>query len=186
MNITIPRGKHYQFSLSRLWHRFMPFFSKTVVFEAQILSEPYDIRPDADQMDRHKLFGVNTRFWKPSNFNSMMVSFQANPESNTWDIAIYVNDNKAWVHRPEIKTKAGDKITGIFTRLDKYTLSVTLWVNGNKVNQTPFRYTWGESIFLPAKILSWHGGKDNDGNGIGGVSPVDLNIILNIYKNLNK
>ena len=27
-------------------------------------------------------------------------------------------------------------------------------------------------------LLPWHGGKDNNKNGIGGVSPVDLNIKL--------
>lgn len=186
MNITIPKGKHYDFSIARILHRFLPFryrVDRVIVFEAEILTPPYDIRPDADQSDRHKLFGINLNCFKPSNHNAIMLSFQANPETNTWDLSIYMNDNKAWTDRPEFPSKVGDKIRGEFKLTSRNSIEVTVYLNGEKVIQTPFKYIWlNNTINFPALILPWHGGKDNDENGIGGVSPVDLRINLKIKK----
>ena len=187
MNITIPKGKHYAVSLSRLWHRFIPFCykkNKVIVFEAQILSQPYDIRPDTDQDDRHKLFGINLNGYKASNVNAMMLSFQANPQDNTWDLMTYTNEDKNWIQRPEFPSKPGDKIRGEFKLLSRNSIELTIYVNEEKVLQTPYVYTWRKAkIKFPVLILPYHGGKDNDGNGIGGVAPEDIQLTLNIKKN---
>ena len=184
MNITIPAGKHYDFSLSRLWYRFVPFRykkNKVISFTAKILSEPYDIRPDADQDDRHKLFGINLNFWKPANVNSIMVSFQPNPKSGTWDIAMYVNDEKGWVFHPEFPSKPGDEIRADFKLVSRNRIELYIYLNGERMVWNPYFYEWQDSeIRFPSIILPWHGGKDNDGNGIGGISPVDLRIQLEI------
>lgn len=191
MKITIPKGKHYDLSLSRIWHRFLPFSyrrGKVIVFEARILTEPYDIRPDPDQSDRHKLFGINLNFYKPSDHNSIMVTFQANPKDNTWDSNVYVNalvdGVKSWVPFPEFQTKAGDLIRAEFTLQSRTSITVDIYLNGNKVNYDPYIYTWtnGNSIRFPSLILPWHGGEDNDNNDIGGVAPVDIAIELAINK----
>lgn len=187
MNIRIPKGKHYDVSIARAVHRFIPFKykqGKTIVFEAQILTEPYDIRPDADQNDRHKLNGVNLNGFKASNLNAIMTSFQANPVDNTWDLMIYTNDNEAWVPRVEFPSNPGDLIRSEYKLIARNAIELTIYLNGEKVIQTPYVYTWLNSrICFPTLILPWHGGKDNDGNGIGGIAPVDIDIKLNINKN---
>lgn len=187
MKIIIPKGKHYDFSLSRLWYRFIPFLykkNKVISFEANILTEPYDIRPDPDQADRHKLFGINLNFWKASNQNSIMVSFQPNPEDNTWDIAAYVNDSGSWVHFAETSSKSGDKIRGEFVLESRRRIRLYIYVNDEKVNYDGYFHTWNNTkVRFPSLILPWHGGKDNDGNGVGGVAPVGIDIELDINKN---
>lgn len=187
MIIKIPKGKHYDCNLSRLRHRFIPFRykkNKVIAFEAQILTDPYDIRPDRDQMDRHKLFGINLNFWKPSNQNSMMVSFQANPEKGTWDIANYVNVGGDFVPHVEFPSKKGDIIKGEFKLVARNAIELYTYLNGEPMTWNPYFYNWRNTakIKYPSLILPWHGGKDNDGNGIGGVSPVDLTIGLRIFK----
>lgn len=187
MNITIPKGKHYDFSIARLGHRFIPFKYKknrVISFEAVILTEPYDISPDPDQNDRHKLFGINLNGYRASNVNAVMVSFQPNPQDATWDLSIYGNENKLFSFRPEFPSKPGDKIRGEFKLLSRNEIELTIYLNGEKIIQTPYVYIWNNaSICFPTLILPWHGGKDNDGNGIGGVAPEDIQLTLNIKKN---
>lgn len=184
--ITIPKGKHYDCSLSRLYHRFVPFSykkNKIITFEAQILTDPYDIRPDRDQNDIHKLCGINLNFWNPSDVNSIMTGFQANAEDATWDITPYVNDNKNFVPYSEVPTKAGDKVKSEFKMVSRNKIELRHFINGEPVSWNPYTYVWLKSkIRYPALILPWHGGKDNDGNGVGGVAPVDIKIYLNINK----
>lgn len=186
MQITIPKGKHYDLNLARIWHRFIPFCyrkDRVIVFEARILTEPYDIRPDSDQDDRHKLCGISLNGYNESSVNAIMTSFQANPETGTWDIMIYVNDNRAWVPRPEFPSKPGDIIRSEFRLKYRNSIELTIYINGEKVLQTPYVYTWLNSkIKFPALILPYHGGQDNDGNGIGGVAPEDIHIELKINK----
>lgn len=183
MRIVIPKGKHYDFSLARLWYRFIPFRyrkNKVISFEAVILTEPYDITPDPDQSDRHKLFGINLNGYRASNVNAVIVSFQANPQDATWDLAIYGNEDKLFTYRPEFQSKVGDKIRGEFKLLSRNEIELTIYLNGEKIIQTPYVYIWNNaSILFPTLILPWHGGKDNDRNGIGGISPVDIRIKLN-------
>lgn len=186
MRITIPKGKHYDLNLARIWHRFIPFCyrkDRVIVFEARIFTEPYDIRPDSDQNDRHKLNGINLNGFKASNLNAIMTSFQANPESDTWDLMIYTNDNEAWVPRVEFPSKAGDLIRSEYKLIARNAIELTIYLNGEKIIQTPYVYTWlNERIKWPSLILPWHGGKDNDNNGIGGVAPVDIEMELKINK----
>lgn len=186
MDITISKGKHYDLSLCRLYYRFIPFKykrGKVISFTARILSEPYDIRPDADQHDRHKLCGINLNFWRPSDINSIMLSFQANPEKGTWDLSPYVNVDGNFVPYAEVQSKPGDEIQVDFKMVSRNKIEVYMYINGVSCVWNPYFYIWDNAkIQYPALILSWHGGKDNDGNGIGGVSPEDIRIELDIKK----
>lgn len=106
MNVTILKGKHYQFSLVRLWHRFIPF------------------------------------------------GFRRN------------------------------KVISFFVLESRRRIRLYIYVNDEKVNYDGYFHTWNNTkVRFPSLILPWHGGKDNDGNGIGGVAPVDIDIELDINKN---
>lgn len=186
MKVLIPKGKHYDFNLLRLWYRFIPFRYKegrVIVFEGRIFTEPYDIRPDSDQGDIHKFCGINLNGYKASDVNAVMLGFQADPEKQSWNLTIYGNEDKAFTFRSLFPSKAGDLIRVEFKLLSRNSIEVTIYLNSEKVAQTPYVYIWNNaSIRFPVLILPWHGGKDNDGNGIGGVAPVDLRLELKIYK----
>lgn len=186
MKIHIKKGKHYQPSLSRFWYRFVPFrykAGKVLTFKARIHTEPYDIRPDADQSDIHKLFGINLNFYRASNVNSVMVGFQADPTDGCWNLCIYGNEDKAFSYRPMFPSKPGDEIKCEFRLVSRNSIELTIYVNEKRTIQTPYVYIWNNArINFPSIILPWHGGEDSDKNGIGGVAPVDLYIDLKINK----
>lgn len=187
MYIVIPKGKHYDPSLTRAYYRFLPFCykrNKVITFNAKILTEPYDIRPDADQLDQHKLCGINLSFWKESNVNAIMTSFQANPKDGTWDIYPYVNVNRNFVPGVRLfQSKPGDSIRSEFKLINRNTIHLSIYHNDEPVISNPYSYRWNDAkVRYPALILPYHGGKDNDGNGIGGVAPIDIHIELDIKK----
>lgn len=177
----LPKGKNTSYSLRRLWYRFFPRRIRpgdVIEFSARILTEPYDIRPDKDQSDRHKLFGVTRNVFGPSNKDAAMVSFQANPEQGTWDITQYFNYDKKWVTGAEgFLQSVTDELTGQIIFESLYKIKILIYINGAELQ--PLEFTWDKPCKYVGLILPWHGGKDNDGNGIGGVSPIDLIINLN-------
>lgn len=175
----LPKGKNTSYSLRRLWYRFFPKRIRAgdkLSFSAQILTEPYDIRPDADQSDRHKLFGITRNVFRASNKDAAMISFQANPEQKTWDITQYFNYDKKWKTGLEGFAKALDTIEGQIVFVDEYTIKIYISINGKEI--LPLEFTWDKPCRYVGLFLPWHGGKDNDGIGIGGISPVDLFINL--------
>lgn len=177
-NYKIPKGKHTTWNLRRILTRLIPVVARpnlSLEFEAQIMTEPYDIRPDKDQNDRHKLIGLSLKWLTLfNNKNAALVSFQADPVNEKWNIAPYVNYDKKWTTGLDFPVKAGEKFYGKIKFVGKRTVQIQVW--NDNVKSLPLEYTWNLNPILLATLLPWHGGKDNDGNGIGGVSPVDIEI----------
>ncbi len=175
---NIPKGKHLDLNLHRILTRLKPIRIRkglTIKFEARILTEPYDIRPDPDQNDRHKLFGVGLKwFTLKNNKNAALISFQPDPANNRWNLAPYANRSFGWETGLNFPVKTGEYFTGEIYFEEKNVISFTL--NNGLTDSFPFIYDWDFTPKYGSILLPWHGGKDNDGNGIGGVSPVDLEI----------
>jgi len=180
----IPKGKHTTYNLHRLWNRFFPKRVKknySLHFKAEILSMPYDIRPDADQNDRHKLVGLPLKVFSKGNKNAALVSFQPNAETGKWDIAPYFNDDFDFDWGEELNVPVGEVFRGEIKFIQTDTVKITI----EYLNKTvEMKYKWDFDAKYTGFILPWHGGKDNDGNGLGGVSPKDLYIKLDLkWKN---
>jgi hypothetical protein len=180
MIYKIPQGKHTAFSIKRVISRFVPRFyrkNKTLFFSGRIMVAPYDITPDKDQDDRHKMIGLALSQFNKSNKNAAMVSFQANSITNKWDFAPYINDSFKFVWGDEISFEQGERFYGSIKMLSRKKVIITICRNDRE--KISYEYTWDKSIIRTfGIILPWHGGKDNDGNGVGGVSPIDLYIEL--------
>jgi hypothetical protein len=179
-NYKIPKGKHTSWNLRRLITRLLPIKAKSglsLEFEAQIMTEPYDIRPDADQDDRHKLIGFSMKWLTLlNNKNAALVSFQADAANGRWNINPYVNKNLDWNTGLDFPVYAGDKFYGRFKFVSLRKVEIVVW--NDLIKSEPLTCEWSFNAILLGMLLPWHGGKDNDKNGIGGVSPVDLNIKL--------
>jgi len=180
MKFTIPKGKHTVWNLRRILTRLKPKLARkrlSLEFEAVINTEPYDIRPDADQFDKHKLIGFSLKwFTLANNENAALVSFQPDPIDKMWNIAPYVNHDYKWTIGLDYPVKAGEKFYGKIKLVEKNKVRIEVWTDRGE--SLPFEYTWKFTPKFLATLLPWHGGKDNDGNGIGGVAPIDINLNL--------
>ena len=177
---TIQKGKHFQFNLHRLIRRLLPIRArkgKALQFQAVIENEPYDIRPDPDQADRHKLIGFGLKWFTIyNNKDAAMISFQPDPGKGVWNICAYVNHDFGWSTGDELEVLPGEQFAGRIELIGSNTVEIVIW--NKQVRTQAFYYTWRRRPRLLAQLLPWHGGADNEGNGIGGVAPEELNIRL--------
>lgn len=176
------KGKHTSYNLHRIFWRFWPRRIKKVTFKGYFITEPYDIEPDRDQDDRHKLIGVPLKVFSPSNKDTALVSFQANPTEGTWDMASYFNFNKDFDSGEEIKVKPFQEFEGHIDFIEDDTAEVLIKSSGLSVQE---KYTWLRTEKeRTGVILPWHGGANNEPGPHGGVSPVDIEIMMEfkIYK----
>jgi len=176
----IPKGKHTSYTLHRIFHRFWPKKVRVgtkLEFKAKILTEPYDIRPDRDQDDRHKLIGMPLRVFSKSSKNAALMTFQPNAKNGTWDLSPYFNEDFAFEFGQELPVKANQEFEGSIEFVDKNKAVIN--IRSGETFLVPTEYEWDKAgANYTGIILPWHGGKDNDGNSIGGVSPVDIEILM--------
>ena len=174
MKYTIKKGKHSAFNLKR----FIPFFwkkfkRKKLTFTGQI-TNLYNTQGDNDlRGDLNKFFGVNLTAFKASNTNSIMTGYRSNDE--VYEHTLYRNSQGENIYDVSEGNLLFIPTTTIFTGNieyignDKYkvTLQDKEWI-----------FTETNRSWLCRYILPWFGGYDNDGNGLGGVAPEDINIEL--------
>jgi len=187
MIYTIKKGHHIDRSVKALVARFYYRFLKSInvrkthsiQFSFRILSDPYDIRPDPDQLDSSKLFGVNLNKNNPSNYDAAIVTFQSNPEKGTWDIAPYFNYDKGKFVRPnEISVKRGQDVSGEIRFIHDSLVKIKIFTDEKAIEA---QYLWDKDFRKAAYILPWHGGADNNKDGTGGVAPTDIKIQLTFH-----
>ena len=104
------------------------------------------------------------------------MTFQPNAVNGTWDLSPYFNEDFAFESGQELPVKAGQEFEGAIEFIQKHKIRID--IRSGETFLVPSFYTWNKSANYTGVILPWHGGKDNDGNGIGGVSPIDIDIEL--------
>lgn len=189
MTVTIPKGQHTSSSFDRLLLRIKPIFwlifrkKKLRVF-VRINTDPYDDMGDKDlEEDLSKAFGFNLQAWAQSNKNSIMAAFRTNFSAMKWDVTPYANVDGAKIIGLEDRQIAMqvDRSEWFMFEIDpirsnEFKIELFKDVAGKWEPMGSRKHKYGVKAWMGSLIGPWHGGKDDDGNGLGGPAPVDINI----------
>ncbi len=173
MKYTIKAGNKSGFTLKRFFpFRWSQFKRRRLEWEISI-DTIYDPRGDNDlRYDWSKLLGVNLTAFKPSNVNSIMNAFRSTGE--VYEQTLFRNSNGKQLYDNNILTlvRVGEKnkCSLEYIGKDKY----RFMLNGKE-----FIFEEKNRSWLCRLIFPWHGGKDDDGNWLGGHAPEDIHFTIN-------
>jgi len=182
MNRVIKKGNHSANHPDDFIHRWL--IRRRVInglaldIQFRINTQPYRLpNNDEDQNDIHKVGGLVRKVFAKSNSNNAMIGFRPKPDLNVWEFLPYFNVDYKNIFdvNDTIFALTGELITGrvIFHGKKAELMTVIIYnESGDKVQKT--QLFENSKARRTAVISTWHGGKDNDGNGYGGVAPVDL------------
>ena len=190
MILTIPKGKHTAYTLNRAILRVTPVCArklrnKNLRIEGKFLSAPYDTQGDKDlRFDWSKFGGLNLNLFKEANINSIMLAFRANDEDNVWELGLYSNKNSKIIFPDGIVSVAKDELFALeIDQIDDYTYVAGLFMREGEsevlVLESEFKFD--KKLSIGGIIGPYHGGKDDNNNGLGGPAPEDVVMEFN-YK----
>lgn len=187
MIVKIPKGKHTAITLGRALLRVTPVChrklrDKKLRIEGKFLSAPYNTQGDKDlRYDWSKFGGLNLNLFKEANINSIMLAFRANDEDNVWELGLYANKNKAIIFPNKdnlAMVSQGEPFALEIGQIDDYTYIAALFLREgeSEVIVLEEEFTFDEKLRIGSIIGPYHGGKDDNNNGLGGPAPEDVKI----------
>lgn len=199
MEITIKKGTHTSPNFGRLFLKAVPlpycYLKRRVVSVVGSIDtpiedwEPFSGDPDVKD-DLNKFFGVYRSFGKNANNDSVMLSFRPRFEQLQWEIRPYANIEAKIYHgwessQPDktVLVDSGQKFRADFYLSGPFAMGVTVKVFNHIDPHNPV-YAGYNMFDFPEKANSyglvgpWIGGKDDDGNNLGGPAPADIRLSL--------
>jgi hypothetical protein len=179
MKYTIKKGNHKGFTLRRFFpFRWSKFKRKKLVWEIRI-HNVYNTQGDRDlRFDWSKLFGVNLTAFKPSNVNSIMNSFRS--ADTHYEQSLFRNNNGDQIYDNDelviISTEEYNRGELEYLGNNRYRFSLKPYGEASPIKI--FEFEESRRGWLCRYIFPWHGGKDDDGNNLGGPAPEDIHFTI--------